>query len=88
MLEAEGLLTTLALVGDDRLEIAVGDVALAVREFLETHEGAPQLLAVEPVAELFEAVAERMPPAQLAKHERRPGTDLSGLHDLEGPAVL
>ncbi len=73
VLEPERLLAALALVGDDRLEIAVGDVTLAVGELLEPDEGALQLLAVEAVAQLLETVAQRMTSAQLAQHQRGPG---------------
>ena len=88
VLEVVLLVAGAALVGDDRLEVAVGDVALAVGELLEAHEGALQLLLVERVAELLEAVAQRVAAGELAEHQRAAGAHLGGLHDLEGAAVL
>src|SRR5439155_11414772 len=88
MLEPVELSATLPLVGHDRLEVAVGHVALAVGQLLEAHERAAQVLLVEPVAELVEPLAQRMATAELAEHEAGAGTDLMRLDDLEGAPVL
>ena len=84
----EGFRNPLALVGHDRLEVAVGDLALAVGQLLEAHEGPLEVLVVEAVAEGRETLTESVAPAQLAEHQAGAGPDLLRLHDLEGPAVL
>src|ERR1019366_9835292 len=88
VLEMERFCRRLALVGDDRLEVAVGDLALAVGQLLEADERPLEVLVVQAVAEGREALTESMAPAQLAEHQAGAGSDLVRLHDLEGPAVL
>ena len=88
VLEVEGFRRPRAPVGDDRLEVAVGDLTLAVGQLLEAHEGPLEVLVIEAVAEGREPLAEGMAAAQLAEHQAGAGSDLVRLHDLEGPAVL
>ena len=77
------------LLVDQRLDILVVDMLLAVGQRLEADEGVFQLIAGEFVAELFQLVHEGMPAGMLA-HDQRGllHADVAGHHDLVGLGVL
>ncbi len=54
-----------------RFDVAIEQLLLLVRERLELFEHAVELDVVELEAELLHAIAERMPAAVLAEHQRR-----------------
>src|SRR5262249_58651418 len=59
------------LLVDQRLEVLVVDVFLAVGERLEAHEGVLQLVAGKLVAQLLKLVHEGVPARMLARSEER-----------------
>ncbi len=72
-----------------RQEVLVEDLPLALGELQEGLVDAAQLLVLEFVAQLLEAARERVPPGVPAKHQGGPGNaDGVGLDDLVGAAVL
>ena len=77
------------LLVDQRLDVLVVDVLLAVGQRLEAHEGVFELIAGELVAQLLELVHEGVPPGMLA-HDQRGllHADVLGHHDLVGLRVL
>ena len=79
----------LHLLAHDRLEIAVADFPLAIRELLEAGEGIVEILTLERVAQLLEPGPEGAAAAQLAKGDAVVGqTDRAGINDFVGEAVF
>ncbi len=73
---------------DDRREVLVGELHLAVGEVLEPRERAVQVVVVERDADLVERVDERVATRVLAEYERVAlEPDLDRVHDLVGRAV-
>ena len=56
---------------DQRLDVLVVDVLLAVGQRLHPHEGVFQLVGAELVAHLLQPVDEGMAAGMLAEHQRR-----------------
>ena len=59
------------LLGDDRLEVGLGDVDLLVGELLEAHERAVERVALHVQTHLLERVRERVAAGMLAQHDLR-----------------
>ena len=67
------------------LDVGVVDLLLAVGQHLEALEHLLQLLVVEMIAQIADALAQGVPAAVLAQHQFRLGeADVLGLHDLVG----
>ena len=76
------------LLGDDRLEVGLGDLDLLVGELLEAHERVVERVALHVDAHLLERVGERVPARVLAQHDLRGFlTDGRRVDDLVGLAV-
>ena len=76
------------LFGDDRLEVGLGDLDLAVGELLEPDEGLVERVALQVQAHLGERVAEGVAARVLPEHDLRGLlADGGGVDDLVGLAV-
>ena len=74
---------------DERLQIAVEDLLLAVGQRLELLEEALDFRLLEPVTQLLEPLPQRVAPAVLAEDEAGAAeADVLGPHDLVGRGVL
>ena len=77
------------LLGDDRLEVGLGDLDLAVGQLLEPGERLVQRVALHVQAHLLQRVGERVAARVLAQHDlRRFLPDGRRVDDLVGLAVL
>ena len=76
------------LLGDDGLEIGVGQLHLAVRKLLETGEGGVEGVALGRDAELLQGVGEGVAAGVLAEHDLAADlADRGGVDDLVGRAL-
>ena len=77
------------LLGDDRLEVGLGDLDLAVGQLLEADERLVQRVALHVQAHLLQRVGERVAAGVLAQHDLRGFlADGRRVDDLVGLAVV
>ena len=88
-LQFEGVLQGAAhLVGHNRFEVGVGELDLAVGEFLEARERRVQSVAGDVEAEAAQPIREGVPARVLAQHDLAALlADRMGIHDLVGGAL-
>ena len=88
-LELEASFRLLHLFADDRLKITVGDLALAISEFLEAGKGLIEILTSEVVAQLLQSSANGTAAAQLAEGDAVVGqAHRLGVDDFVGEPIL
>ena len=82
-------LDLLGVLPNDGLQIAVGDLSLAISEFFKASEGIVEVITIELIPQLLKACADGTATTELAQADAVIGqADGSGINDFVGEAVL